>query len=136
MGAGVGFVAPEPLQGFLAGTRIIPVIIFVDLLVGRTCGNGNCGGYGPSRIGFLKAKMDLPMAKEMKTRKELADLVMREARASGKCADLQSVYVIGPISNWDIGASSDSPNLVSGSCRIELNIIVGRLQATFDLSSD
>jgi hypothetical protein len=39
-----------------------------------------------------------------------------------------------PHSNWDIGASSDSPNLVSGSCRIELNIIVGRLQATFDLS--
>jgi hypothetical protein len=55
------------------------------------------------------------MAKETKTRKELADLVMREARASGKCADLHSVYVIGPVnrvhSNWDIGTASDGPDL-------------------------
>ena len=80
------------------------------------------------------------MAKEMKTRKELADLVMREARASGKCADLQSMYVIGPVnrghSNWGIGTSSDGPNLASGPCRIKLNVIVGRLQATYDLSGD
>jgi hypothetical protein len=52
------------------------------------------------------------MAKEMKTRKELADLVLRETRASGKWADLHSVYVIGPVnrgySNWDIGTSSDA----------------------------
>jgi hypothetical protein len=80
------------------------------------------------------------MARETKTRKELADLVMREARASGKCPDLQSVFVIGPVSrghsNRDIGTSSDGPNLVSGPCRIKLNIIVGRLQATYDLSGD
>ena len=76
----------------------------------------------------------------MKTRKELADLVLREARASGKCADLHSVYVIGLVnrgySNWDIGTSSDCPNLVSGPCRTKLNVIVSRLQATSDLSSD
>ena len=35
------------------------------------------------------------MAKEMKTGKEFADLVMREARASGECTDLQSLYVTG-----------------------------------------
>ena len=33
------------------------------------------------------------MVKEVKTLKEFADLVMREARASCKCADFQSVYV-------------------------------------------
>jgi hypothetical protein len=53
------------------------------------------------------------MARETNTRKQLADLVMREARASGKCPDLQSAFVIGPISrghsNWDIGTSSDGP---------------------------
>lgn len=33
--------------------------------------------------------------KEMKTRKELEQIVMREAKASGKCADLQSVIILG-----------------------------------------
>jgi hypothetical protein len=70
------------------------------------------------------------MAKEMKTRQELADLVLREARAGGKCADLHSVYVIGPVnrghSNWDFGTSSDGPNLISGPCRIKLNVAFGR----------
>ena len=47
------------------------------------------------------------MAKEMKTRKELADLLMREARASDKCADLQSVYVIGPVNEPRIGSLSN-----------------------------
>jgi hypothetical protein len=80
------------------------------------------------------------MAGETKTRKELGDLVTREARASGKCPDLQSVFVIGPVSrghsNWDIGTSSDGPKLASGPCSIKLNIIVGRLQATYDLPGD
>jgi hypothetical protein len=84
--------------------------------------------------GVVALKRAAAMAKEMKARKELADLVMREARASGKCADLQSVCVIGPVnrghSNWGIGTSSDGPNLASGPCRIKLNVIVGRLQAT------
>jgi hypothetical protein len=80
------------------------------------------------------------MAKETKTRKELADLVLREAHAGGKCTDLHSVYVMEPLnrehSNWDIGTSSDGPNLVSGPCRIKLNVIIGRLQATYDLSDE
>ena len=74
---------------------------------------------GLPRFGFLTAKVDRDMAKEMKTRKELADLVMREARARGKCADLQGIYVIGPVSrghsNWDIGTSSDGPKRRLGS---------------------
>jgi hypothetical protein len=35
-----------------------------------------------------------------------------------------------------LGTSSDGPNLLSGPCRIKLNVIVGRLQATYDLSGD
>jgi hypothetical protein len=55
--------------------------------------------------------------------------------------DLESVHVVGPVprgySNWDIGtASTHSPNLISPGCRIELNMIVGRLQAQYDLSGD
>jgi hypothetical protein len=81
------------------------------------------------------------MAKEPKTRRELEDIVMREARASGKCADLQSIAVVGPgkrgHSNWDIGTTSTHPtNLISSACRLELNMIVGRLQAQYDLSDD
>lgn len=78
-------------------------------------------------------------AKEMKTRKELEDIVMREAKAGGKCNDLQSVVILGPLdrgySNWDVGTASNHPtNLVSPGCRIELNMIVGRLQMQYDLS--
>jgi hypothetical protein len=77
-------------------------------------------------------------AKETRSREELAGLVLREAQASGECGDLHSVRIIGPIarghSNWDIGTSSSGPNLVSAPCRIELNMIVGRLQTQFDLS--
>jgi hypothetical protein len=62
------------------------------------------------------------MAKETKTRKELAELVMREAHASGKCTDFHGVHVMGSLnrehSDWDIGTSSGGPNLVSGPCRI------------------
>jgi hypothetical protein len=81
------------------------------------------------------------MAKETKTREQLAEIVMREARTSGKCGDLQSVHVIGPIArpytNWDIASSWNRPTrLVSALCRAELNVIVGRLQAQYDLSGD
>jgi hypothetical protein len=78
------------------------------------------------------------MAKETKTGKQLQELVMREASASGKCADLESVIVVGPVergySNWDIATSPTHPkNTISGACQIELNMIVGRLQAKYNL---
>jgi hypothetical protein len=80
-------------------------------------------------------------AKERKTRKEIEKIVMREAKASGKCNDLASVIIIGSFrrkySNWDTGTASNHPNhLVSPECRIELNNIVGRLQVQYDLSAD
>ena len=79
------------------------------------------------------------MAKEMKTRKELTNLVMREARA--RQVPRSSEFVCHRTSQpraleLDIGTSSDGPNLVSGPCRIKLNVIVGPLQATYDLSGD
>ena len=67
-------------------------------------------------------------AKEMKTRKEFADLVMGEAAPAASaqifraCMSRDRVKRGRP--DWDIGTRSDAPNLVSGPCRMKLNIIV------------
>jgi len=64
-----------------------------------------------------------------------------EAKASGKCNDLRSVMILGPLdrghSNWDIGTASNHPitRAVSAECRIELKMILGRLQVQYDLSA-
>jgi len=80
------------------------------------------------------------MTKEPRTREQLAEMILKEAQATGKCADLHSVVVLGPVtqgrSNWHIGTSSNGPNLVSAPCRKELNLIVGRLQAKYDLAGE
>jgi hypothetical protein len=80
------------------------------------------------------------MTKETRTREQLAEMVLKEAHATGKCTDLHSVVVLGPVtqgrSNWHIGTSSNGPNLVSAPCRMELNLIVGRLQAKYDLAGE
>jgi hypothetical protein len=80
------------------------------------------------------------MTKEIRTREQLAEMVLKEAHATGKCADLHSVVVLGPVtqgrSNWHIGTSSNGPNLISAPCRMELNLIVGRLQAKYDLAGE
>ena len=77
------------------------------------------------------------MTKEPRTREQLAETISKEACATGKCDDLHSVAVLGPVtqgrSNWHIRTSSNGPNLVSAACRVELNLIVGRLQAKHDL---
>ena len=82
--------------------------------------------------------MRAEMSKEPRTREQLAEMVLKEAQATGKCADLHSVVVLGPVtqgrSNWHI--STSGPNLVSGPCRMELNLIVGRLQAKYDLDGE
>jgi hypothetical protein len=82
------------------------------------------------------------MAKPTKTKRELEQLVMDEARKTGKCADLGSITVLGPVErgdgNWDIATTANNPDhpehLVNAQCRIALAIIVGRLQAQFDLA--
>ena len=81
------------------------------------------------------------MAKDTKTRKELQEIIMLEVRAGGKCGDLESVLIVGPLdrgcANWDLGApSTNSTNLVSAGCLIELNEIVGRLQTRYDLKGN
>ena len=80
------------------------------------------------------------MTKEPRTRGQLAEMVLKEAHATGKCADLHSVVMLGPVtqgrSNWHIRTSSNGPNLVSAACRVELNLIVGRLQAKYDLAGE
>ena len=84
--------------------------------------------------------MRAEMSKEPRTREQLAEMVLKEAQATGKCADLHSVVVLGPVtqgrSNWHIGTSSNGPNLVSAPCRMELNLIVGRLPAKYDLAGE
>jgi hypothetical protein len=81
------------------------------------------------------------MAKATKTAKELETMIMREARASGKCHDLLSVTVYpsdSRPSNWKIGTASsnqDNPNhLISGECRTALDMIVARLKTMYDLA--
>ena len=80
------------------------------------------------------------MTKEPRTREQLAEMILKDAYATGKCADLHSVIVLGPVtqgrSNWHIGTSSNGPNAVSAPCRRELNLIVGRLQAKYDLTGE
>jgi hypothetical protein len=80
------------------------------------------------------------MTKEIRTREQLAEMVLKEAHATDKCADLHSVVVLGPVtqgrSNWHIGTSSNGPNLVSAPCRMVLNLIVGPLQAKYDLAGE
>jgi hypothetical protein len=81
------------------------------------------------------------MAKTKKTARELAAMVMREVRASGKCSDLQSVVVHPTGRNyptWECATQvnkPDDPNYqLSAACRHTLDLIVGRLQSIYDLA--
>jgi hypothetical protein len=90
----------------------------------------------------MDATLGAGMAKETKTREQLADVVLKEARASGKYADLHIVRILGPETrghtNWDIAhmSSSNDQHLLSGQCRIELELTVQRLQAKYDLADE
>ena len=81
------------------------------------------------------------MAKTKKTARELAAMVMREVRASGKCSDLQNVVVHPTGRNyptWECATQvnkPDNPNYqLSAACRHTLDLIVGRLQSIYDLA--
>jgi hypothetical protein len=80
------------------------------------------------------------MTKEKKTRAELAQMMISEARNSGKCADLYDLSISGPHqdqqSNWDYMIIRSGSARVSGECDAELRIIAGRLKAKYDLSGD
>jgi hypothetical protein len=79
------------------------------------------------------------MTKAFKTRGELQELVLDEARKTGKCADAPDIIITGPFPSreftWDImkrpGGTSIPPD-----CATELNRIVRRLQMVFELSGD
>ena len=72
------------------------------------------------------------MAKTKKTARELAAMVMREVRASGKCSDLRNYPT------WECATQvnkPDNPNYqLSAACRHTLDLIVGRLQSIYDLA--
>jgi hypothetical protein len=79
------------------------------------------------------------MAKEFKTRGELKKLVLDEARKSGKCTDLPDIVITGPFPSreltWDI-LKQPRAAVVSVNCATEIDEIVRRLQAMFELSGD
>jgi hypothetical protein len=79
------------------------------------------------------------MAKEFKMRGELQKLVIEEARKGGKCADTPDIVITGPFPSreftWDMmrrpGAAA-----IPAECAKELEMVVRRLQAMFELSGD
>ena len=80
------------------------------------------------------------MPKILKTRSELATLLLNEARQSGKCTGLADLFIIGPHPersvNWGFGTAPTGRSTVSPECGIELQAIACRLQTEFDLSTD
>jgi hypothetical protein len=85
------------------------------------------------------ARREVAMAKEFKTRGELQDLVLEEARMSGKCADAPDIIITGPFPSreftWDI-MKRPGGTIIQPDCAAELNKIVRRLQVMFELSGD
>jgi hypothetical protein len=79
------------------------------------------------------------MAKEFKTRGELQELVLDEARKSGKCADPPDIVITGPFPSreftWDL-MKRPGAVVIPAACAAELAIIVRRLQTMFELSGD
>ena len=80
------------------------------------------------------------MPKILKTRSELARLLLNEARQSGKCPNLADVFITGPHPErsvtWGFGTMPTGSSTVSLACGIELQAIAARLQTEFDLSAD
>jgi hypothetical protein len=80
------------------------------------------------------------MAKILKTRAELARLLLNEARQSGKCANLADVFITGPHPErsitWGFGTAPTGRATISPECGVELQAIASRLQAEFDLAAD
>jgi len=80
------------------------------------------------------------MSKVLKSRAELAKLLLNEARQSGKCAGLADVFITGPHPErsitWGFGTASTARSTVSSECGGELQAIASRLQTEFDLSVD
>ena len=80
------------------------------------------------------------MPKVLKTRAELAKLLLSEARQSGKCLGLADIFITGPhperAVTWGFGIASTERSTVACECGIELRAIAGRLQSEFDLSAD
>jgi hypothetical protein len=73
------------------------------------------------------------MDKETKSKSDLATIMMANAQSSGKCGDLETITVLGPLDrpyhNWDFGTFP----FVGDECRIELQLIAGKLQQQYDV---
>lgn len=80
------------------------------------------------------------MPKLLRTRSELAKLLINEARQSGRCAGLADVFITGPHPErsvtWGFGTAPTGRTTVSPECGSELQAIASRLQREFDLSVD
>jgi hypothetical protein len=80
------------------------------------------------------------MTKEKKTRAELAQMMISEARNSGKCADLYDLSISGPHqdqhSNWHYMIIRSGGARISSECDAKLRVIAGQMQAKYNLSGD
>lgn len=80
------------------------------------------------------------MPEILKTRAELAKLLLSEARQSGKCTGLADLFITGPHPErsitWGFGTAPTGRSTVSPECGIELQAIASRLQKEFDLSAE
>lgn len=80
------------------------------------------------------------MPEILKTRAELAKLLLSEARQSGKCTGVADLFITGPHPErsitWGFGTAPTGRSTVSPECGIELQAIASRLQKEFDLSAE
>jgi hypothetical protein len=81
------------------------------------------------------------MAKQLKTRKELATLVFEEATKGGQCPDVASIFIEGPLdvpyASWRAGTMSKiSPHLISAQSRLRMDHVIEMLQQKYDLSGE
>jgi hypothetical protein len=76
------------------------------------------------------------MNKEKRSRDQLAEMVMEEAKAIGKRSDLREVQILRAqlgYANWETDVLHRSARIPT-PCRVELPLIIGRLQTLFDLA--
>jgi hypothetical protein len=73
------------------------------------------------------------MSKKLISKMSLSAMMLAEARASGKCPELQIVTALGPLvrpyTNWDYGTLP----VVGPDCLLELQKIAGRLQQQYNV---
>ena len=92
---------------------------------------------------FLVPKPGVGVESDDQTKEDArgaAQIMISEARNSGKCADLYDLSISGPHqdqqSNWHYMIIRSGGARISSECDAKLRVIAGRMQAKYDLSGD